>query len=322
VHGTSARMLALLSLLQARPDWPGPELAERLGVSDRTIRNDITRLRDLGYPVDAVRGAAGHYRLGVGAKLPPLLLDDEEAVAVAVGLRAGHGVAGIEEASGRALAKLEQVLPHRLRRRVGALHEATSQGPENTASNVADPQVDADVLATLAAAVRDHERVRLDHPPDGEWPIVVEPYRLVSWQRRWYLVARVEGRWRALRVDRLTLRTPMHQRFTPDPMPEQGYTAFVLREAAAAGWAVHARITVLAPAAEVVARINPTVGVVESVDESTSVLVTGADSLEVLAVYIGMLGLEFRVHGPPALVEHLRAVGERYARAVRPSAPG
>ena len=129
---TSARMLALLSLLQSRPDWPGPELAERLGVSDRTIRNDIDRLRDLGYPVDAVRGAAGHYRLGVGAKLPPLLLDDEEAVAVAVGLRAGHGVAGIEEASGRALAKLEQVLPHRLRRRVGALHEATSQGPENT----------------------------------------------------------------------------------------------------------------------------------------------------------------------------------------------
>src|SRR6185295_10572507 len=147
-------MLALLSLLQARPDWAGPELAERLGVSDRTIRNDVARLRDLGYPVDAVRGATGHYRLGVGAKLP-LLLDDEEAVAVAVGLRAGHGVAGIEEASGRALAKLEQVLPHRLRRRVGALHEATSQGPENTASNVADPQVDADVLATLAAAVRD-----------------------------------------------------------------------------------------------------------------------------------------------------------------------
>jgi len=315
-------MLALLSLLQASPDWRGPELAQRLGVSGRTIRNDITRLRDLGYPVDAVRGAAGHYRLGVGAKLPPLLLDDEEAVAVAVGLRAGHGVAGIEEASGRALAKLEQVLPHRLRRRVGALHEATSQGPENTASNVDDPQVDADVLATLAAAVRDHERVRLDHPSDGEWPIVVEPYRLVSWQRRWYLVARVAGRWRALRVDQVTLRTPMHQPFPPDPMPGEDYTAFVLREVAAAGWAVHARITVLAPAAEVVARINPTVGVVESVDDTTSVLVTGADSLEVLAVYIGMLGLEFRVHGPPALVEHLRALGERYARAVTPPEPG
>jgi predicted DNA-binding transcriptional regulator YafY len=318
VRDTSARMLALLSLLQARPEWPGPELAERLGVSDRTIRNDVARLRDLGYPVDAARGATGHYRLGVGAKLPPLLLDDEEAVAVAVGLRAGNGVAGIEEASARALAKLEQVLPHRLRRRVGALHEATSQGPENTGSNVQDPQVDAEVLATLAAAVRDHERVRLDHPPDGGRPVVVEPYRLVSWQRRWFLVGRVDGRWRTLRVDRLTLRMPMQQRFTPDPLPEQDYTPLVLREVAAAGWSVHARITVLAPAAEVLARINPAVGVVEAVDDTTSVLVTGADSLEVLAVYIGMLGLEFRVDGPPDLVEHLRAVGDRYARAVPP----
>jgi hypothetical protein len=158
--------------------------------------------------------------------------------------------------------------------------------------------------------------------PDGDRPIVVEPYRLVSWQRRWYLVGRVDGRWRALRVDRVTLRMPMHQRFPPDPMPGEDYTAFVLREVAATGWSVHARITVLAPAADVLARINPTVGVVESVDEATSVLVTGADSLEVLAVYIGMLGLEFRVGGPPALVEHLRVVGERYARAVSPPAPG
>src|SRR5215212_5918277 len=176
MYKTSGRLLALLGLLQSRTIWSGAELAERLEVSGRTVRNDIERLRQLDYPVEAVRGPGGHYRLGVGAKLPPLLLDDEEAVAVAVGLRAGHGVAGIEDASGRALAKLEQVLPHRLRRRVGALHEAMSQGPENTTSNVDDPQVDADVLATLAAAVRDHERVRLDHPPDGEWPIVVEPY--------------------------------------------------------------------------------------------------------------------------------------------------
>ena len=136
------------------------------------------------------------------------------------------------------------------------------------------------------------------------------------------LVGRVDGRWRALRVDRVTLRMPMHQRFPPDPMPGEDYTAFVLREVAATGWSVHARITVLASAAQVLARINPTVGVVESVDEATSVLVTGADSLEVLAVYIGMLGLDFRVDGPPALVDHLRVVGERYARAVSPRAPG
>ncbi len=316
MRDTSARMLALLSLLQARPDWPGPELAERLGVSGRTIRTDVARLRELGYPVDAARGATGYYRLGVGAKLPPLLLDDEEAVAVAVGLQAGRGVAGIEEASARALAKLEQVLPHRLRRRVSAVAEATSHGPENTGSNVDDPKVQAEVLATLAGAVRDHERVRPDYPSDRDRPIVVEPYRLVSWQRRWYLVGRVDGQWRALRVDRMALRMPMHQRFAPQPLPGEDYTAFVLREVAASGWSVHARVTVLAPVAEVLARINPTVGVVESVDDATSVLVTGADILEVLAVYIGMLGLEFRVDGPPALVDHLRLLGGRYARAV------
>src|SRR3954453_6214320 len=128
-------MLALLSLLQARPDWPGPELAQRLGGGHRTIRNDIMRLRDLGYPVDATRGASGGYRLGIGAKLPPLLLDDEEAIAVAIGLRVAAGVSGIRESSSRALAKLEQVLPHRLQRQVSAIHDATSRGPDNIDSN-------------------------------------------------------------------------------------------------------------------------------------------------------------------------------------------
>lgn len=316
--GTTARMLALLALLQVRPEWPGPELAERLGVSTRTIRTDMARLRDLGYPVDAVRGAAGHYRLGAGAKLPPLLLDDEEAVAVVVGLRAGHGVAGIEEASARALAKLEQVLPNRLRRRISALGSALERGPEDTDTTVADPQVDADALATLAAAVRDHELVRLDDLDAGDGPaVVVEPYRLVAWQRRWYLVARVAQRWRALRVDRIALRMPMHQRFTPRQLPGGDYPAFVLREVASAGWAVRARITVLAPAADVLARINPAVGVVEPVDEHTCVLATGADDLHMIAVYIGLLGLDFRVDDPPALVEHFRVLARRYAAATR-----
>jgi biotin operon repressor len=143
VGETATRTLALLSLLQTRPDWSGADLARRLGVSDRTVRNDVTRLRDLGYPVDAVRGPGGRYRLGIGAKLPPLLLDDEEAVAVAVGLRAATGVAGVEETSARALAKLEQVLPDRLRRKLQALIRATTAGPVNTDSNVEDPEVDA-----------------------------------------------------------------------------------------------------------------------------------------------------------------------------------
>ena len=139
---TSARLLALLSLLQSRPAWSGPELAERLGVSTRTIRNDIERLRTLGYPVDAERGPTGHYRLGAGAKLPPLLLDDEEAVGLAVALRVAAGVAGIEETATRTLAKLEQVLPHRLHRKVSAIQSAVSRGPENTGTNVEDPEVD------------------------------------------------------------------------------------------------------------------------------------------------------------------------------------
>ena len=185
---SSARLLALLGLMQSRRDWTGPELAERLGVTDRTIRKDVDRLRLLGYPVDAVRGPHGHYQLGVGASLPPLLLDEEEAVAVAVGLRAATGITGIEETSARALAKLDSVLPHHLQRQVTAMHEAVIKGPENTGSNVEDPVVDAPLLTALAAAIRDHEEVRFVYRDDAR--LQVEPYRLVSWQRRWYLVAR------------------------------------------------------------------------------------------------------------------------------------
>jgi len=318
---TSSRLLALLALMQSRPAWPGSELAERLKVSTRTIRNDIDRLRELGYPVDAVRGSAGYYQLGVGAKLPPLLLDDDEAVAVAIGLRAGTGVSGIEESSARALAKLEQVLPRRLRRKVTAIHEVTSKGPENTGSNVEDPEVDASLLTALASAIRDREWVRFAYAVPGSepgFPQAVEPYRLVSWVRHWYLVGRdpTNGEWQTYRVDWIDLRMPTGRRFTPTPLPGGDYTSFVLRDVASTGWKVHASITVFAPAEEVVSRINATVGVVESIDDETSVLVTGADSLEIIAVYIGMLGLDFHVTEPPGLVGHLKVLGERYRRAV------
>lgn len=329
---TSARLLALLSLMQSRPAWPGPELAERLGVSTRTIRNDIDRLRELGYPVDATRGAAGSYRLGVGARLPPLLLDDEEAVAVAIGLRTGVGVSGIQDSSARALAKLEQVLPHRLRRQVQALSQATSKGPDNTGSNVEDPEVDAAVLATVASAIRDNEWVRFAYrveaepsagPPSATGAVpgtmLVEPYRLVNWLRRWYLVGREEssGRWASYRMDWIELRMRTNRSFVPTPLPGEDYTGFVLRDVASTGWKVHARVTVLAPAQEVLSRINATVGIVESIDADTCVLVTGADSVEIIAVWIGMLGLDFRVSGPPELVEHLQVVSDRYRRAIR-----
>src|SRR5215213_7594037 len=310
---SSARLLALLGLLQSRTDWTGAELAARLGVSARTVRNDIDRLRRLDYPVDAVRGRDGHYRLGIGAKLPPLLLDDEEAVAITVGLAAATGITGIEETSSRALAKLEAILPHRLRRQVDAVRRAVSAGPENTDSNVPDPEIEVGLLTGLAAAIRDHAEVRFDYQDEPSWR-QVQPYRLISWQRRWYLVGRTArtDSWSTYRLDWMRLRTPGGPRFTPVELPGGDYTAFVLREVAFAGWNVHARIRVTAPAAEVLARINPAVGVVEALDDNTCVLVTGADSVEIIAVYIGMLGLDFYVNGPPELMTRLAVLGERY----------
>jgi predicted DNA-binding transcriptional regulator YafY len=316
---TSGRLLALLGLLQSRPVWSGAELAGRLEVSGRTVRNDMERLRNLDYPVEAVRGPGGHYRLGVGAKLPPLLLDDDEAVAVAVGLRAVTGVSGIEDTSARALAKLDAVLPHRLRLRVNAVRDAVEAAPENTGTNVPDPEVDATLLMAVAAAIRDHEEIRFAYRDDERYQ--VEPYRLVSWQRRWYLVAR-DGRndtWSNFRLDWMELRIPGGRRFAPVELPGGDYPAFVLRTTAFAGWQVHVRITVYAPAAEVLSRINPAVGVVEALDDDTCVLVTGADSVETVAVYIGMLGLDFTVTEPPELVDHLSTLAKRYARAVKPA---
>jgi predicted DNA-binding transcriptional regulator YafY len=315
---TSARLLRLLSLLQARPDWSGAELAERLGVSTRTIRRDIERLRDLDYPVHAMRGAAG-YRLGAGTALPPLLLDDEEAVAVAVGLRtAAAGINGIEEASLGALAKLEQVLPTRLRRRVNAVQASTLPVPGDRPG----PRVDPAVLAVLAAACRDREQLGLayrDH--HGSRGLrAVEPYRLVSWGRRWYLVAWDLERedWRVLRVDRVepATVTPTGQRFTPRSLPERGdLAAYVSRRVSAAAWRYQARIRVHAPAEEIRRQLPAAAGVVEAVDEETCLLDTGADTLQTLAVYLGMLGADFQVDEPPELVAHLRDLADRYRRA-------
>ena len=314
MRDTSARMLALLGLLQSRADRSGAELADRLGVTDRTVRNDVTRLRDLGYPVDALRGPGGRYRLGVGAKMPPLLLDEDEAAAVVVGLRAATGMAGFEESGGRALTKLEQVLPDRLRHRLKALRTATSAGPVNTDSNVEDPVVEAELLNELAAAIRDHQGLRCDYRDE---PCEIEPYHLVGWQRRWYLVGRdpATGEWTPYRVDWLRLRTPGGRRFAPQPFPGD-LTEFVVREVARTGWAVHTQIRVHAPAEEVLAKINPAVGTVEAVSETESILVTGGDSVEVVAVWIGMLGLDFSVTGPPGLLEHLALLADRYARAI------
>lgn len=317
---TSSRLFALLGHLQARATATGPELASLLGVGERTVRKDVERLRELGYPVEAVRGAAGGYRFGDHGRLPPLLLEADEAVAVAVGLGSVSAVRGVEEAAALALAKLQHVLPDRLWRRVRALTESTDVGPADTATNVEAPPVDVALLADLASAVRDREGLRLFYRPGGdvEERVECDPYRLVSWQQRWYVVVRTRpyGRWRALRADWVELRTPGAGRFSPDPLEGGDYAAFVLRDVAFSGWNVHCRIAVDAPAEEVLGRINPTVGVVETVDEDHCVLVTGADSVEMVAVYIGLLGLDFHVSEPPELVAQLRALATRYAAAV------
>ncbi|WP_409183912.1 helix-turn-helix transcriptional regulator [Amycolatopsis sp. VS8301801F10] len=311
----TARLLALLALLQTAAGRSGRELSERLGVSARTIRNDVERLRDLGYPVEATRGNVGGYRLGSGGKLPPLLLDDEEAVAVTVGLRAAAGISGIEEAGTRALAKLEQVLPSRLRPTVDALRSTIDRGPENTGTDAPDPEVDGNVLQEVARAIRHVEWLRFDYADEVR---LVEPYRLLSWQRRWYLVARdpQDGSWATYRVDLMRPRMPTRRRFEPNPLLGGDYTAFAMRTIAASGWLVHARLRIDAPAEKVLARINPAVGVVEPIDDNHCVLVTGADSLDTVAVYSGMLRMDFTVESPPELIPLLRLLSERYGRAV------
>ncbi len=311
---TSARLLRLLALLQSRRQWTGAELAERLGVTSRTIRNDVERLRELGYPVEAQGGVTGGYRLGNGGALPPLLLDDEEAVAVVVALRttAGGSVAGTEETSLRALTKLEQMLPSRLRHRVRAF-DATLALPQT------GPRVSVDVLTAIAAATRDHEALRFDYRThDGRaGRREVEPYRLVSDRRRWYLLAWDPARddWRTFRVDRMEVRTPNGRRFTPRELPPDEEVASKMQRAiAAAPWRYRARVVVHAPAAHVRARIPVPLEVEELADDRCA-FEPGSDHPEMLALYLGLLDAEFEVIDSPELVTALERMAGRFTRA-------
>nr|WP_198428227.1 WYL domain-containing protein [Nocardia bovistercoris] len=306
----------MLSLLQDRVHT-GAELADRLEVSGRTVRQDIARLRELGYPVHAERGAVGGYRLGQGKNMPPLLLDDEEAVAVAVAVAAAEdgstGIADIDRSVARALAKMERILPKRLQHKVTALRKATDIGPAVTDSREPDAPVPAETLTITAAAIRARRTLRV--PSAGE----IEPYRLINWQRRWYLVAYAfdTGSWRALPVAGFREIETTGRHFAERTLPDADLVAFVLREIATAGWKVHARITVLAPADVVIARINPTVGVVEPIDDRSCALFTGADTMETIAIYLSMLMMDFRVDDPPELVAHVRTLARRYTQATQ-----
>jgi predicted DNA-binding transcriptional regulator YafY len=312
---TSARLLELLSLLQARRDWSGAELAERLEVGPRTVRRDVERLRMLGYPVQATRGVAGGYRLGSGGTLPPLLLDEEEAVAVAVGLRAAAsaGVSGIEETSVGALAKLEQMLPARLRRRVGALGWAMVPCPGR------GPVVDPDVLATIAGACRERERLRFGYRAyDGsEAKRLVEPHRLVHTGRRWYLVAWDARRedWRTFRVDRVSPPLSRDRRFAEREAPAKDIVAYVERGVSAARDRYQARVLLLAPLEQVRPRVPPWAGTLEPAGENACVLSSGADWLGAFAIYVADIGVEFRVIEPPELRDRIRELAERLTSA-------
>lgn len=312
---TSVRLLRLLALLQVHRYWSGAELAERLEVTTRTVRNDIERLRILGYAVQSTTGTAGGYRLGPGSAVPPLLLDDDEVVAVAVGLRAAASgsVSGIEDTSLRALAKLEQTLPSRLRHRIDALRSATVSAASG------GPTVDADTLSVIAAACHNVERLRFDYVGHGGESSrrTVEPYRLVYTGRRWYLLAWDVDRedWRNFRADRIQPRTPTGPRFTPRELPEDAAT-HVVRGAGSLGWPTPATIRFAVPAAQLADLLPPAAGLVEAVDDDSCLLQTGSGSVQDLAGFLGSLGLPFTVVDPPELRDHLAVLAQRYAAAV------
>ncbi|SHI55415.1 Predicted DNA-binding transcriptional regulator YafY, contains an HTH and WYL domains [Nocardiopsis flavescens] len=313
---TSARLLELLSLLQLKRDWTGSDLADRLGVSTRTVRADVGRLRSLGYPVDARPGVAGGYRLAAGTAMPPLLLDDDEAVAVAVGLGAvATRRLGVEETSLTALAKLEQVLPSRLRRRVEAVREATSVVPG------ADPPLDLSVLGAVAAAIRGRERLRFGYTKSGggEGSRHTEPHRLVGWGPLWYLLAWDLDRddWRIFRVDRMAAQRATGVRFGPRTVPGGDAVGYVVGRVSKAGWRYRARVLVHAPAAEVAAKI-PVPVAIEVVDASTCRVEIGSEDPERLALWMAQLDVDVEVVDG----DELAAAFERLARRFRRAAGG
>jgi predicted DNA-binding transcriptional regulator YafY len=316
---TSSRTLRLLSLLQARRHWSGEELAHRLDVSVRTLRRDVDRLRELGYPVEAQRGVDGGYALAPGAALPPLVLDDDEAVALALGLQAAASstVAGMAETSVRALAKVVQVMPVRLRRRVEALRTMTVPAAWGTGGQ--DQGVDPGVLTSAALACRDGERIAFGYTAAGgeRTERSVEPHRLVSLGRRWYLVGYDldRGDWRTFRLDRLDAVRGTGTRFGPRRFPADDAATFVRERIGGLPATVRVEAMVDAPAQTVRGRLGRWAQV-EPVDAGTCRLRMESDGLDWPTVALGMVGAGFTIVSPPELVDHLRQLAGRYTAAV------
>jgi len=314
---TSTRTLRLLSLLQARRYWPGPELAGRLQVSPRTLRRDIDRLRELGYPIQAQRGADGGYQLAAGTALPPLLVEDEEAVALVIGLQAAaqSAVEGIAESSVRALAKVVQVMPARLRRRAEALGAMTVPASWGSA---AQASVDSGILTTVAIACRDTERLRFSYTAaDGQHTgRHVEPHRLVLLGRRWYLVGYDLGRhdWRSFRLDRLTAPRGTGTRFRPRTLPAADAAAFVRAGVDSVIAAYDVEVLIQAPAAAVRQRIGQWAAV-EDIDATSCRARMTADSLDWPVMALGAVGAGFQVVSPPELLDRVRDWGRRFSQA-------
>lgn len=315
----TARLLRLLSLLQSRREWSGAELAGRLEVTGRTVRRDIDQLRDLGYPIEGTTGVAGGYRLRSGRELPPLLLDDEEAIAIAAGLRtaASAGIAGVDEASLRALAKLEQLLPARLRHQIDAAAAATT-----AVAVPAGAAVDPAVLGRVAAACRDHEVLSFEYRVrQGEsGRRRVEPHSLVAVVGLWYLVAYDLGRqaWRIYRLDRVTEPSPARNYFTPRRLPAASAADLVRDRLAEAPYRFRVTATVDLPAATVRARLPRLLPArLHEVDVGRCRIELGDDTLGPVVADLVRLDADLHVEGPPEALNGIEQAGRRLMVAAR-----
>jgi predicted DNA-binding transcriptional regulator YafY len=319
MSNTSARLLRLLSLLQHHRHWSGVELAERLDVSERTVRRDVDRLRQLGYPVESSRGVDGGYELTAGSSMPPLLLDEREAIALAVGLHgAAHSVhRDVAEASVSALAKVVAMLPPTLRGQVRLVGDVTVNGSWNAGAR-APSALSADVLGRVAQACRDGVRLRFDYTAADATASqrYVEPYRLVTLASRWYLIAYDADRadWRTFRVDRISDPVMSRNTFAPRPLPADDLAAFVRRRIGSLKDTYQVELIVHAPI-EHVRRVDGSwATITETADPDRTRLVIETDSLDWPVLALSALGAEFEVVGPPEFTAHLRGCAERFAR--------